>query len=276
MNDAPSERTLERIRKMLALADGQANPNESATAAAMADKLMSRYGLDRAAVVGEARAASDVAAPDHAGVSDFETDWGIEPEPPAATGTTPGAWYRSASGAWAACVVAGILITIGVTVSRGVSPTAEEHQIEDAVLQLLTRLDGTSAGAMRAIREHVPATSASRPSHEEMARLLAATNNNLPVQVDEVTWVKNVRATHDAIVYEFEVRDRYVADVMRQLGSEELKLMIAQSAAEMGADVCAPIQQSNQHFQIRSDYVDVNASLINSFSYARGECVVAR
>jgi hypothetical protein len=276
MSEVPSERTLERIRKMLALADGQANPNESATAATMADKLMLRYGLDRAAVMGESITAPDVAARDHAGVHDSDTDWGIEPEPPASKDPTPRAWYRGASAAWVACAVAGIAISIGVTVVRGISPATDEHQIEDAVVHLLTRLDGTSAGAMRAIREHVPATSASRPSHEEMTRLLAATNRNLPVQVDEVTWVKNVRATHDAIVYEFEIRDRYVADVMRQLGSEELKLMIAQSAAEMGADVCAPIEQSNRHFQIRSDYVDVNASLINSFSYARGECVVAR
>ena len=46
MSEVPSEGTLERIGKMLALADDQSNPNESATAAAMAATLMSRYNLD--------------------------------------------------------------------------------------------------------------------------------------------------------------------------------------------------------------------------------------
>ena len=64
-----------------------------------------------------------------------------------------------------------------------------------------------------------------------------------------------------------------MADTMRQLDSEELKLVIAQSAADMGADVCAPIRNSNRHFKIRSEYVDSYSVPINSFSYARGECL---
>jgi len=274
MNEAPSERTLERIRKMLALADDQSNPNESATAAAMAATLMSRYNLDRAAVMRESVAAPEVVTSEHASTHDSEVDWGVEP--PASSEPVSRTWYRGAAAAWVACAVAGIVIVIGLSVVRGTSPPADDRRMEDAVAQLLGQLDGTTVGAIRAIRAHDPVPNAPRPSDEEIARLMAATNRNLPVQVDEVTWVKNVRATPEAIVYEFEIRDRYVAAAMRQLDSEELKLAIAQSAADMGADVCAPIRQSNRHFRIRSEYVDINSGPINSFSYARGECLASR
>ncbi len=272
MNEVPSERTLERIRKILALADDRSNPNESATAAAMAARLMSKYNLDRAAVMRKTTAEPDVGASDHPDTPDSEVDLGadrhIRPE------RTSQAKYRGAYVGWA--IAATLTAAIGITVVRGVTPTVDDPQMEDAVARLLGQLDGTSMGAMRAIRKHEPAPDAARPTDEDLARLLAATNRNLPVQVDEVTWVNNVRATREAIVYEFEIRDRYVADAMRRLGSEELKLVIAQTAAELGADVCAPIRQSNRHFAIRSDYVDVNSSPINSFSYARGECLVSR
>jgi hypothetical protein len=262
VSEVPSEHTVERIRKMLAPADGRANENESATAAAMAARLMSRYNLDRAAVMGESLAELDIAASNHSAMDDSDTVSGA------------GARNRSPYVGWS--LTAAVVIVIGFMLARGITPTVTDHKMEEAVAQLLGQLDGTSSGAMRAIRAHDAASNSPRPSDEEMARLMAATNKKLPVRVDEVTWVKNVRATREAIVYEFEIRDRFVADAMRQLGSEELKLVISQSAAEIGADVCAPIRQSNRHFVIRSDYVDVYSAPINSFSYGLGECLDSR
>ena len=47
----PSDKVLARIRKMLALAEGQADPNESAVAAGMAQKMMAKYNLEHADVM---------------------------------------------------------------------------------------------------------------------------------------------------------------------------------------------------------------------------------
>ena len=47
----PDQKIIDRIRKMLALANNNSNPNEAATAAAMAEKLMRRHQLAHADVV---------------------------------------------------------------------------------------------------------------------------------------------------------------------------------------------------------------------------------
>lgn len=66
--DANTEKLLERIRKMLAIAqDARANPNEAANAAAMAEKLMRKHQLEYADVVAAELKRSD--AFDHADVA---------------------------------------------------------------------------------------------------------------------------------------------------------------------------------------------------------------
>jgi hypothetical protein len=49
--DKVDPKILERIRKMLAMAEGKANINESAVAASMAAKLMAKYNIDHADVL---------------------------------------------------------------------------------------------------------------------------------------------------------------------------------------------------------------------------------
>lgn len=47
------EKIMRRVRKMLAMAEGKANANESATAAAMAERLMRKYQLSQAEVLAQ-------------------------------------------------------------------------------------------------------------------------------------------------------------------------------------------------------------------------------
>lgn len=56
------DRILDRIRKMLAIANGGANVNEAATAAAMAERLMRKYQIDQADVIVEELTADSVEA----------------------------------------------------------------------------------------------------------------------------------------------------------------------------------------------------------------------
>jgi hypothetical protein len=60
MESKDRERILERIRKMLAMAEGQGNVNEAATAAAMAEKTMRHYQISEAEVLVEQLDKGDV------------------------------------------------------------------------------------------------------------------------------------------------------------------------------------------------------------------------
>jgi hypothetical protein len=61
MNDE-KERVMRRIRKMLKMAEGQANPNESAVAASMAEKLLRKFNLTHADVILEELEDDDIIA----------------------------------------------------------------------------------------------------------------------------------------------------------------------------------------------------------------------
>ena len=65
MTEKASTRVLERIRKMLALAENSgATPAEAATAAGMAAKTMAKYNLDHADVMLEQLEDDDIVATD--------------------------------------------------------------------------------------------------------------------------------------------------------------------------------------------------------------------
>lgn len=254
---------------MLALADGHANPNESATAAAMAERLMLRYGLDRAAVLRDA--------------ADAESDWIDEgAADPAGVATRRRRRRRQSAGAarrarqrHAFRVVGGLAALVGLLIAIVLLRPApvEDPSIQEAIGRLLSELDGTTPGALRAIRAHDDTPVTPPPSPEQMHQILFAANRQLPVQVDEVTWINRVRAFDGSIIYEFEIRDPRAAEMLRGLSPSALKERMAHAAARAGADVCKPIREANRHFRITSSYFDADSRPINSFSYELGECL---